>query len=401
MQSPNPLSVVNHMPSVSDAAQGDPAPRKDNLPLQVVDHACAQTKPARRWRRWGIGIVIAIVAAATLTFQMIASGRANEQAVAERVSAMQADAVPTVVGLASLQPRDGVSLVGLPSGAGDARISQLMVAVGDSVTPGQTLAHVDTEPKLIAAIARARADVALKVAERARTRAAIQFEQEGAKATYAVSQVIAANAKVVSDRAATLAQTNAMTIAQRDDLIVARQQADGELEKARVNLARYSGAPDMHPDVVAADAAVGAARAALAAAETDLDQAILKSPVAGRILSITTRAGERPGTEGILRLADTTAMVAEVEVFQTRIHAVSMSDPVTLTSEALVAPLRGTVTAIGAEVLPQGEISDDAAANTNARVIMVTVTLDAASTNAAQSMTNLQVLATIAVGTGT
>jgi HlyD family secretion protein len=117
----------------------------------------------------------------------------------------------------------------------------------------------------------------------------------------------------------------------------------------------------------------------------------------GTILSVIARVGERP-SEGLLRMADTSAMVAKVEVFQSRIHAVSVGDAVTLTSDALAAPLRGSVTAIGAEVLPQGEISDDAAANTNARVIEVTVTLDAASTKAARLLTNLQVLATVTVG---
>jgi HlyD family secretion protein len=343
-----------------------------------------------------VGLMAVVIVAGVIGWQVMASRSADDAAI-ERASETMAAAAPTVVGLGTLLPRDGIIVVALPSGSGDARISELLVDVGDAVPAGAVLARVDTEPILAVAVDRARADVALRLAERDRTLATIAFERASAEAAYGVAHVVASNARRISDRAATLSRSNAVSQAERDDLVASTEEADGRLDEARARLERFDGAPELHPDVIAADAAVDVARAALAAAETDLQQALVTARNAGTIISVMARPGERP-SEGVLRMADTSAMVAKIEVFQNRIHAVSIGDPVALTSEALTAPLHGKVTAIGAEVLQQGEISDDAAANTNARVIEVTVTLDGPSVAAAQLLTNLQVLATITVG---
>jgi HlyD family secretion protein len=380
----------------AEISQKGSAFANDKLPLTVVSHEAGGGSRARRWRQWAVGLVAVAIMAGILAWQVIASNRADDAA-AERASATAAQAVPTVVGLGTLQPRDGVIVVALPSGSRDATISKLLVVAGDEVSAGEALAHVDTEPMLIAAVERSKADVALRNAERDRTLATVEYEQDAAEAAYRVAEIIATNARRVSDRAAALSRTNTVSAAERDDLAAAAEEADGKLDEARARAARFGGAPTLHPGVLAADAAIDAARAALAAAETDLRQAVVAARTDGTILSVIARVGERP-SEGLLRMADTSAMVAKVEVFQSRIHAVSVGDAVTLTSDALAAPLHGTVTAIGAEVVPQGEISDDAAANTNARVIEVTVTLDAASTKASRLLTNLQVLATVTVG---
>ena len=67
-----------------------------------------------------------------------------------------------------------------------------------------------------------------------------------------------------------------------------------------------------------------------------------------------------------------------------------------------IAPgtLRGTVESIGLTVGRQGLISDDAAANTDARVIRILVALDAPSTKVAAGYTNLEVVARIDTAAG-
>ena len=62
--------------------------------------------------------------------------------------------------------------------------------------------------------------------------------------------------------------------------------------------------------------------------------------------------------------------------------------------------LRGAVESIGLMVGRQGLISDDAAANTDARVVRVLVALDPASTEIAARYTNLEVVARIDTGAG-
>jgi HlyD family secretion protein len=88
-------------------------------------------------------------------------------------------------------------------------------------------------------------------------------------------------------------------------------------------------------------------------------------------------------------------MTVEVEVYQAQVGRVSVGDRVEVTAEALPQRLRGSVTRIGLEVGRQTVVDANPAANTDARVVKVTVALDPDSTGLAQRFTNLQVTARI------
>ena len=140
---------------------------------------------------------------------------------------------------------------------------------------------------------------------------------------------------------------------------------------------------------------VAAAEADLARVKLDTQRALVVAPIAGTILDIKATPGQRPPAEGIMEMGDTSQMMAEVEIYQDRIGSVKLGQPVELAAAALGQTLRGTVESIGLTVGRQGLISDDAAANTDARVIRVLVALDAASTAVASGYTNLEVIARI------
>jgi len=122
---------------------------------------------------------------------------------------------------------------------------------------------------------------------------------------------------------------------------------------------------------------------------------LVVSPVNGTVLAIHSRPGERPDSEGLMDIGNIDSMTAEVEIYQTEIGKVEIGAPVTLTAEALRAPLSGTVTRIGLEVGRQQIVDSSPAANTDARVVEVTVDLDKPSSLAARRFTNLQVIARI------
>jgi HlyD family secretion protein len=119
------------------------------------------------------------------------------------------------------------------------------------------------------------------------------------------------------------------------------------------------------------------------------------APIAGTILDIHATPGQRPPPEGIMDMGDTRQMMAEVEVWQDRISAVKVGQPVELAAAALGQTLRGTVDSIGLTVGRQGMISDDAAENKDARVIRVLVALDQPSSEVAGRLVNLEVIARI------
>jgi HlyD family secretion protein len=118
----------------------------------------------------------------------------------------------------------------------------------------------------------------------------------------------------------------------------------------------------------------------------------------GTIIEVAARAGERPPSAGVLKMGDTVRMEAEVEVFQTMVPRVAVEQPVSLVSGVLGdAPLTGTVSRIGTLVGRQSVTADDPAANTDARVLLVTVALDDASSARAARFVNLEVVARIHV----
>jgi HlyD family secretion protein len=73
--------------------------------------------------------------------------------------------LPTdVVGLARVTPRGDVSIVAAPYGAGDARVAEILVAVGDRIERGVPVARLDNENALESAVLLAEANLAVREA---------------------------------------------------------------------------------------------------------------------------------------------------------------------------------------------------------------------------------------------
>ncbi len=311
----------------------------------------------------------------------------------EMVETMQAT---DVVGLARLMPRGDVSIVAPPYGAGDARIAEILVSTGDRIQKGSVVARLDNEGQLESAVLLAQANVAVRQAALMQTRAAVQNSEGEAQAGLEQAQTAATEAAAEYLRAQELFQRGVTTQAALDASAAAERQAALSVQKAQATLARFSGeGVDMQPDVVVAARNLDAADADLARAHSDLARAAVLAPVSGVILDVLARAGERPPAIGIMEMGDTDQMVAEVEVYQDRIGAVAQGQPVELVATAIGQTLQGRVQSIGLTVGRQGLVSDDTAANTDARVITVMVELDAKSSAIASRFTNLEVIARI------
>lgn len=305
--------------------------------------------------------------------------------------------LPTdVIGLARVMPRGDVSIVAAPYGAGDARVAEVLVSVGDRVEKGAALARLDNATALESAVFAAEANLAIKEAALMQTRAAIAASRDEAKAT--LDQAVSAAAEAASSltRTQELFQRKVATEATLDSVRAASAAAALAVARAEATLTRFSGlALDDQPDVVVATRNMEAAKAELARAKLDLGRAVVFAPIAGTILDIHATPGQRPPTGGIMDMGDTSQMMAEVEIWQDRIAAIKPGQPVELAAVALGQTLRGVVDSIGLTVGRQGLISDDAAENKDARVIRVLVKLDAASTQVAARYTNLEVIARI------
>lgn len=304
--------------------------------------------------------------------------------------------VSDVVGLARLMPLGDISIVAPPYGAGDARVAEILVAEGDVVKKGAVVARLDNEAQLNGAVFLAEANLAVRQATLVQTRAAVANSRNEAQAGLEQARSVAAEAAVTLSRAEKLAGSGVTTQSALDAARAAELQATASVAKAEATLARFAAAEiNDQPDVVVAIRNLEAAEAELARARNDLVRAAVVAPISGTVLNIHASAGQRPPAEGIMEMGDTSHMMAEAEIYQDRILMVAKGQPVELAAAALDKVLQGRVVTIGLTVGRQGLVSDDTAANTDARVIRVMVELDAASSAIAARFTNLEVIARI------
>jgi HlyD family secretion protein len=299
-----------------------------------------------------------------------------------------------VVALGRVIPKGDVVSVATPSGAGDARLAELRVKVGQTVATCDVLAVLDNLSTLENGVAMARATIAVREATSAQTIATIRASRDEAQAALERAEATAKNAQSDMDRVASLFERGVATRADLDQAVARAAESGRDVERAIATLSRYQNAEATQADIAVAEANLAAAKVDLTRAEQMLDSAHVRAPSAGTVLDINARAGERP-SGGILDLGDTSQMTVEAEVYQTLIGRVAIGDPVIVSAEALSQDLTGSVTAIGLEIGRQSITSDDPAANTDARVVDVIVTLDEGSSILAKGFTNLETIVRI------
>jgi HlyD family secretion protein len=144
-------------------------------------------------------------------------------------------------------------------------------------------------------------------------------------------------------------------------------------------------------DIQIAQAEVDNALANLQQAKTNLNQVYIKSPIAGQIIKIHTRVGEKIGDAGLLELAQTNDMIAVAEIYQTDIEKVKLGQKAVITSQAFSGELKGTVSQIGLQVSKQNIFSSQPGENLDRRVVEVKIRLNPQDAQKVAGLTNLQV----------
>jgi len=129
--------------------------------------------------------------------------------------------------------------------------------------------------------------------------------------------------------------------------------------------------------------------------EIDLFNSKLRSPIDGFILGINTRVGERPNNEGILDIGSSQKMEALIEVYESDIDRVFISQNVELSSEngGFQGKLVGKVIRISPQVKQRKVLSTDPTGDADSRIIEVLVKLDKESINIVQNYAGMKVIA--------
>jgi HlyD family secretion protein len=350
-------------------------------------------------------------------------------------SVSQAGAIkvsPRVTALGRLEPQAEVTRLSAPMTLEKDRVAELRVKQGDLVEAGQVVAVLDSHDRFQLALIEAEEQINIaqsrlaqiksgaKTGEIQAQKAAIdQLEAQltGETATQNATidrrQSEVNNALTEYKRFQALYQQGAITTADLErkqlDLdtaqatlkeAMAHQQStintlQAQISEAQATLSRIQ---EVRPvDLNIAQMEVNRAIALRQRAENDLQQTFVRAPIAGRILKMHARLGEKLSDLGIAELGQTQQMVTVAEIYQTDITKVQKGQSAIVTSSAFAGELRGTVSDIGLQVNRQSVFNKQPGENLDRRVIEVKIRLTPEDSQRVASLTNLQVQVAISM----
>jgi HlyD family secretion protein len=292
----------------------------------------------RPWLIAGSALLVVVLAVAV-------SRRSQPKPPAPIPAAATAPRLEAVSALGTLQPAGDVRRLAAPSSAmgGSPRLLSLAVEEGQRVQQGELLATFDSRPKLVADLAALQARIAsLQVQIRLQSREIDRYQS-------------AANSG---------AAAMVLLEEKKDELV----KLQGQLREA---VAQRKGL------------------------QVDLADSELRAPLAGTVLKIHSRPGERPANDGVLELGAGDQMEAVAEVYESDINRVKLGQVVSLVSEngGFKGSLQARVIRISPQVRQRAVLSTDPTGDADARVVEVRLALDPADAGKVRDLAGLKVIA--------
>lgn len=379
---------------------------------------------------WLVGLVFAATA--------VMGGIAIYNSQFESVKQSPTQPTPTVqkiTALGRLEPEKEVLHLSAPQALDGDRVAKLLVQEGSSIKSGQVVAILDSRDRLQDALGQAQEQVRVAQARLAQVKAGaksgeIQAQQatiariqaelvgeiETQKAEIARRQLEVSNARAEYVRYQQLYREGAISASNIDGKRLAFETAQAQLHEAKSRQSKTASTlqaqlreaqatlnriEEVRPvDVKVSQTEVDDVKAAVKRAQTELEQAYIRAPMAGQILKIHTYEGEKiQGSEnnndGIAALGQTEHMVVVAEVYQTDIGKVRVGQQAVITGQAFPGELQGKVSQIGLQVNRQNVFSNQPGENLDRRVVEVKIRLHPEDSERVAAFTNLQVQAAI------
>jgi HlyD family secretion protein len=353
-------------------------------------------------KRWWI-IVVAVVIVAVIAYAVIsiqrraAAGRASAQTAGTETAVVKRGTLQVTVGASgSVAPESDVSL-SFQSGG---RVAEVSVEVGDVVQAGDVLARLD-DSSARQALSEAQLSVQQAQANLDSTRVEVeaglaQANLDAAQASYAESSVMAAHTddQLTSTRVSLAEAEDQLANAlenyrkawdpardwelnvpfRRDSLQNERDNTRDALRTAQYNLQDAQAAYDLAAAGVS-DSGVESARAQVVNAQVSVDQqpvqiqllqialsqaqlqlesaqrtleeTTLVAPVSGTVTAVNVSANETTTGEAAVVLSDLSTLVVDINLDETDVVSVSVSQAATVTLDAFPnVGIPGTVTSI-------------------------------------------------------
>jgi HlyD family secretion protein len=279
-----------------------------------------------------------------------------------------------VSALGRLAPEGEVVAVAPGSASDGGRVERLLVAVGDPVKAGQVVAVLDTYKRREAAVRQSQAQVDVSRAKLAQVKAGRKPEDIRAQeALVSRNEAELGAAERDLGRATFLLRRAAYAQQEFDDQRLKYQQALESLKQANAQLEAMKAVP--HVDVAVAAAELAQAEAGLLVARADEEAALVRAPLAGRVLRIHAPPGERVGEKGILDVGNTAQMHAVAEVYEQDVGRVKVGQTARVRVPTLGVQMSGEVVRKDLVVSRKVIFSNDPVADIDARVVEVWIRL--------------------------
>ena len=267
-------------------------------------------------------------------------------------------AAATVSALGRVLPRSGIiDIYGL---TGDT-IQAVNVKEGDWVEAGQSLVTLSSLQSALQSLKQAEIDLATlrRSTERDITNAEARVATVKLELKYATNRY---------DRIMNAGNSEFISPDQIETRTLGKQQA--ELKLAQTIHELESTKTEVRQRLSTAEAKLGAARAAVAAAE-------VRAPIAAKVLKIRGRVGSQiNGRTELLKLGDTKGMIVVAEVYESEVLKVKSGQKATISSPALPNKMTGVVTGVSPIAFRNTIESMDPNTSTQARVVEVTIGMD-------------------------
>jgi HlyD family secretion protein len=297
---------------------------------------------------------------------------------------------PGVGALGRVEPASRVRKLSQPGGFAVSRVQELLVAEGERVEAGQTLAVLADAAQKDAAVAQAEAALA-------EARATLDKTLAGGRP----SEIAAQRARIENlalqeqinrrdaERAERLVPSGAGAVAVADRNRVAAARAAAERAEAEAALETLSR--PRPEDVALAEARLRSAEAQLARARSDAALSRITAPIAGTILKVHARAGDQIGADGLLDMADLEAMDIVADVYETDLPRLRPGAPAEVVVPGEARRYPATLREIGWLVRRSTQAGTDPVAAVDARTVEVRLTLSEEGREALKRRTNMQV----------
>lgn len=307
------------------------------------------------------------------------------------------NAPPTAVAcLGHLIPGEGVIEIGAPYslGGGPCVIAELRVHRGDRVRAGQILAVLHNYRGELAAAAAAAAQVTVAEAELAQVRAGAKPDDIAAlRASVAQREAELEDERSAFTRAQALFKDKGISLSDFEAAKRSYTVTEQALDEARHRLASIAEVRAV--DVAYAESQVALARAQAASADAQVEQTLLRAPIAGVVLDTPLQPGELADTP-VMSLGATDAMGVEAYVYDTDIRRVRPGAAATITSYAFEGALTGTVTDVAPLLRSSPAVPIRPEAASDRRVVKARIALEPADAKRVANLSNQEVEVLIA-----